>query len=391
MKRLYQAFSDHEIGNYHVKKGTVCEDSSIHYCDPEKKYIVASICDGHSPDLCFRSYKGSEFGCRVAKEELTAFFDAYCDADEEEKKAFLENPDYAIKRLKQAVVLKWRDYVHGDLEENPIKPEEWALLKEKEREVYQSGQHLEEIYGATFLAAGLCDDFYILMHIGDGMVITVKNKGNYLKEIPDDPRSQYGSPESLCDNDLLTRAEAFRVNIFTDNNPEAVFLSSDGIEDSAEWLRIKLEFRTLMERFIQNIPEEIDQLPMEVNEEQNAFLKKEVTYYTLAGNGAEDDCSLAGFYLVENPIPEVVMTEEEEKEWKEYRAMMEERKAQKAAGTQTNGKEWNQYSEFNNDNDGEFGLNAQVNTIGDTESQKNESDNMEDEDLGELPDPSKKA
>ena len=71
----YQAFSAFVQGGSHKDKDKPCEDWAAHYNDPQGRFCLAVICDGHSDSSCFRSERGSRLGCRAVTEEMAAWFE----------------------------------------------------------------------------------------------------------------------------------------------------------------------------------------------------------------------------------------------------------------------------------------------------------------------------
>lgn len=293
-----KTFADHEMGYSHVKNGTLCEDYAASYEDASSRFFICVACDGHSDNNCFRSAKGAKFGCESAVEVLRKFFELLHADDTQE--TFIDK--LAEDRLKKSIKQLWDCKVMDDINKNPITDEELRPLTEKVRNYYQAGKGLLNIYGATFLAVAISDDYCIALHIGDGVMLLVNTDGTYYDPLPIDEKSDMGSPASLCDNDLFTRKNAFR-SIILNSIPIAAVVSSDGIGDSLDQYQFMERIHGLVTKFSEL--EDGAEFSHKFNAKQEAYLKSFVEYYTKMGNGVEDDCSLAGIYNGYEVMPPV--------------------------------------------------------------------------------------
>lgn len=293
----YRTFSGYHKGYSHVKNDKDCEDYAMSYSDPEGRYYICAACDGHSDNNCFRSAKGAQYGCESAVEVLRRFFDLYYE--EEEKQSFSKETE---DRLRRSIKQCWENKVEKDITDYPLTPEELAPLSERVQKIYESKRGLNNIYGATFLAAAICEDFFVALHIGDGILLCVDSEGKYEEPLAEDPKSETGAPASLCDKDLFSREEAFRIK-FSTEIPQAVVVSSDGIGDCMDMLQFREFFRDLAEKF-ESMGEHGSGLA-ELNERQKSYLGSCLKYWGDKGHGAEDDCSLAGIYDYSRSIPAV--------------------------------------------------------------------------------------
>lgn len=300
----YRAFGDYRKGYAHVKNGSGVEDYADSYNDPQGRYYIGVICDGHSDKNCFRSGAGARFGCESAIEILKRFFELYYAQNPEERKI----PEAGMERLKRSIKLSWDRKVMADIQAHPLEEENLQLLTDRVRKIYESGQGLLNIYGATFLAVALCEDFFLAMHIGDGAVLCADADGNYYNPMPLDAKSETGAPASLCDTDLFTRENAFRI-VITEKLPMLATVSSDGIEDCMDALEYKRLTGSLLRR-LQNDEAE-GQASGELNEKQKRYFGSCLEYYADKGHGAEDDCSLAVIYKLDEPVPEIRIPHEE--------------------------------------------------------------------------------
>lgn len=314
MRQLdYRAFSDYEKGYSHIQHGMNCEDFAANTfgmsCgETGKPYWIAAACDGHSDKNCFRSETGARFGCESALETLERFFQQYLTQPDEERN-ILEAHQRYLARLRRSVLCNWHRKVEQDLKEHPLQESELEGLSEKTLSFYRNNKLLENIYGATFLAVGVCEEFFLAMQIGDGIVLAFDEDGICRRPLVPDTKSEMGSPASLCDTDLLSRENAFRCTVEA-GMPVAAVVSSDGIEDSLNFVALRERMWEILKGLRQR--EAPEPSPDELSEQQSEFLKEQVELYTRQGNGAEDDCSLAGFYRLNlSEMPELKLPQEE--------------------------------------------------------------------------------
>lgn len=297
----YRTYGNYTRGYSHEKRGAGAEDYASFFADPEGRYQIAVICDGHSDKNCFRSARGARYGCESAVEQLSKFFDLYCRQTGEGRVL----PEGTVERLKKSIKICWDRKVADDLQKEPMTSEELEPLSERVRNIYLEGKSLSSIYGTTFLAVAVCDDFFLALHIGDGIILAADAEGVFYRPLPEDPKGETGSPASLCDTDLFARENAFRA-ILTKKIPLIATVSSDGIEDCMD----EMTYKRLTESFFRVLSEKEQpgQLWAEPNEEQKKYWQQLLEYYAKKGNGAEDDCSLAAIWDPEQAVPALKLT-----------------------------------------------------------------------------------
>ena len=248
-------------------------------------------------------------GCESAVETLTRFFDLYY---EDNATIDLITPEAEL-RLKRSLKQCWDDKVLADIRNNPITEAEKEPLSERVRSIYEAGRGLLNIYGATLLSVAVCGDAFIALHIGDGVMLCVDQDGTYYEPLPDDEKSETGSPASLCDSDLFSRNNAFR-SLVSPTIPMAVVVSSDGIGDCLD----QLDFMEFTYNLISKLKtmESETVVTSKLNNNQKGYLDSCTAYYSAKGNGVEDDCSISGIYSNENNVPEVkIPLSDAEKMW----------------------------------------------------------------------------
>lgn len=294
----YRTFSDYTKGYAHVKNNTGCEDYALSYTDPQGRYQIGVICDGHSDKNCFRSAKGAQYGAESAIRVLQNFMELYLNREEGEE----IDLEQAQLRIKKSIKQCWDNLAYADITQNPATEEELAPLTDQVRKLYESGKGLLNIYGATFLATAVCEDFFFAMHIGDGEMLCVDAEGNYYDPLPADEKSETGSPASLCDSDLFTRENAFRSGFFKEI-PQIVLVTSDGVGDCMDQLAFKEFVYNLFVKI--GTMEQKEQSAEVLNEAQAKYINSCLTYWADKGHGAEDDCSMAVIYQPRMMVPQV--------------------------------------------------------------------------------------
>ncbi len=234
----YEAFALSVIGESHIIKNTECQDSSGYYSD--KKYKIVVVSDGHGDTACFRSHIGSKLAVRACMEGLlTLVCETEKNSYEKKLKDIIKNRKLQkefCRQLSGGIVTRWNSMVKNHLDENPILDELEKfgaddISGHKLFEEYRKGKHLNHIYGATLIGALITDDFIIALQHGDGKCIFLKKDG-FCEPIPWDDRCIMNITTSLCDVDA---ANSFRYYISSSDDkdlPRAVFVATDGIEDS---------------------------------------------------------------------------------------------------------------------------------------------------------------
>ena len=218
------AFSISVQGASHIKNNKVCQDYSF-YDSYGKKYI-AIVCDGHGGDNYFRSDRGSRFACESAY---------YCI------KTFLENShsklfengsksqrDTMIEQLEKSIIELWNQKIQNDIKQHPFSEDELANVSETAKKKYISGQKVESAYGTTLIAAVVTKSFWFGLQIGDGKCVVLQENGEFFQPIPWNDKCFLNTTTSLCDFDAFNNFRYY----YSENIPVAIYLGSDGIDDS---------------------------------------------------------------------------------------------------------------------------------------------------------------
>ena len=140
---------------------------------------------------------------------------------------------------------EWRRLVkeHWDncLIDNPIVgagEERYKSVSEKYKKRYESddeevvNKYLYTAYGTTFLLCILIDSQILLLQIGDGTCVVLKDDGNFSCPVPPDEDNFLNVVVSLCEENAYHNIRHAIINCRDDSpKPIAVFLSSDGLDD----------------------------------------------------------------------------------------------------------------------------------------------------------------
>jgi len=244
------ALNHSHIGESHVLKGKPCQDASMSWSDGNT--AVAIVSDGHGDPCCFRSDEGSKAAVRVAMARIREFvketplhmFSSFPFTQVAAGEQPADGMGQALRQLILSVVASWDDEVEKDSRENPVIDEE---LEQAEN----SGRHRDEAkeavkafskaggeyydglygcYGCTLMAAVISADCWFAFHIGDGRLLAIDGNGNVSEPVPWDSRCYDNVTTSMCSDNPLSD---FRYCYGGKGAiPDAIFLCSDGLEDS---------------------------------------------------------------------------------------------------------------------------------------------------------------
>lgn len=289
------SFSATETGYNHIKAepSKVCEDASGFYDDDQMHICV--VADGHGSDNYPRTDRGSQFAVDAAIEQIKAFVQKIYNPDpenpeksEKESNELIDNLLYTrfdethlLKYLSRNILMKWREFVEKDVEENPFQEAEMANVSDKYKKRYMpediSERRAEKAYGCTLIAYVVTEKFSFGMQIGDGKCVVIDKDGTVSEPIPWDDNCQMNVTTSICDSDA---SDEFRFFV-TEERPSAVFCGSDGIDDSyANVEEMYALYRSILKIFVEH--------GIEVGKSE---IKEYLPVLTKRGSG--DDVSIA--------------------------------------------------------------------------------------------------
>jgi serine/threonine protein phosphatase PrpC len=283
-------------GESHKATNKICQDYSSIFIDDN--YSIAVVCDGHGGDRYFRSDIGAQMAADVTTECVKEFL-AECSKDVFSgipftQKESLETEingglmqkasrqDNAFRQLFSSIIYRWRECILEHAKTHPLSEHEKESLKQDYIDAFNRQDSSEKNYGCTLMCYVCSNLFWMAFHIGDGKCISFDKDGNYNEPIPWDERCFLNKTTSLCDENAL---DQFRYCYCGDGtHPVAVFLGSDGIDDSFG------ETNNLINFYAQIIK----LLAKSSLEEAQAEL--ESTLPKLSKLGSQDDMSVACIY-----------------------------------------------------------------------------------------------
>lgn len=242
------AFSATEVGYNHTKINKVCEDSSDFY-DDEKMHICV-VADGHGSDNYPRTEYGSRFAVDAAIKSVIEFVNT---AEKEQVINDADNNYGMLNQLARSILRFWYERVEEDYREKPFAEEELEKVSDKYKRRYLSDnleeRKVEKAYGCTLIIYVVTNDYSFGMQIGDGKCVVVDENGQFSEPIPWDDDCQLNVTTSICDDDAI---EEFRFYV-SDKIPSAVFIGSDGIDDSyANEEELYALYRSILKIFIEH-------------------------------------------------------------------------------------------------------------------------------------------
>lgn len=247
MNNNFFAFSATETGYSHTRINKVCEDASDFY-DDEKMHICV-VADGHGSDNYPRTEFGSKFAVDAAIKNVIEFVNT---AEKSQVINDAENNFERMNQLAKSILRSWYESVEEDYNKKPFTEKELEKVSDKYKNRYLSEnieeRKVEKAYGCTLIIYVITDDYSFGMQIGDGKCVLIDENGQFLEPIPWDDDCQLNVTTSICDDDAI---DEFRFYI-SDKMPTAVFIGSDGIDDSyANKEELYALYRSILKIFIE--------------------------------------------------------------------------------------------------------------------------------------------
>ena len=300
----FKAFHMSERGESHLHDGRVCQDSSASFSD--ECGTVAVVSDGHGGCDYVRSQIGSAMACEAAVKNIRRLFENISP------EAFLAEPDMMLTQLEAAIINDWNESVRSHYEANPFTEEELDCVSEKAGAAYFSGHRIERAYGATLIAAAMTRDYWFGIQIGDGKCAAFDEAGICTQPIPWDEKCFLNKTTSICGSDALRDFRHF----YSEKIPTAVFMGSDGIDDSFKNEEDMYDFyKTILYAFsISDYTQAVDEL--------KAYLPR------LSKEGSAADVSMAAWRDMDvlKSVVDKIKAESEEAEESEENKKTEEEK-----------------------------------------------------------------
>ena len=232
-------------GESHKATNKVCQDYSYSKIY-EDNIVVAIVCDGHGGKRYFRSDVGARLAAEITERNLLQFLrnvgndlisnrpftSSGSIATQIELQQFgkADEVTVALRQLFSSIIYEWNTQVSKHALANRLTDEEKNILEVNWIEEFNRGESLEKVYGCTLMCFAQTDKIWLAFHIGDGKCISFDNNGKWSEPIPWDDRCFLNKTTSICDASAL---DEFRYCYCGNGTfPVAIFLASDGIDDS---------------------------------------------------------------------------------------------------------------------------------------------------------------
>lgn len=244
MKDLYRFC----VGDSHIKTCKPCQDyarsASNEFCS------MAIVSDGHGGERYFRSNIGSEYAVKITRNAIEEFVKEMNNQEAclFEHKAFTtsesdtektnEKINQALRWLFSSIICQWNIAITEHALNNGLTKWELEHVEEKyltefENKRKETDSTFEKTYGCTLMAYVHTSSYWFAFQIGDGKCVFLTQSNGKIecnKSIPWDERCFLNKTTSLCDSQAI---DGFRFCYQGDGNfPMAVFLGSDGLDDT---------------------------------------------------------------------------------------------------------------------------------------------------------------
>ena len=231
-------------GESHKAFNKECQDYSLTWQNEDKNITIAVVCDGHGSDSYFRSAVGARLAAEITKEQLLQFI---IDVDSSttlqelfvgqrftaigiQKTVELENKlNSVMRRLFESIYSLWREAITKD-GQRELTDWEKEHVETKYISLLDDNEHVVKVYGCTLMAYVCTSKYWFAFHIGDGKMIMLDSKFEFSQPVPWDEKCFLNKTTSLCESEPIKN---FRFCVEGDGKfPVAVFLGSDGLDDS---------------------------------------------------------------------------------------------------------------------------------------------------------------
>lgn len=277
-------------GESHKATDKPCQDYS--FCQTTVNHTIAIISDGHGGTRYYRSDVGSRLLCEVTARCLYKFVEGIPSTTFSDKPytsvGIGDRMPTVLQQLFGAIVVGWRKAVMEHADRHPLTEDEQAIA------VPQNEHEWEKTYGCTLIATIRTSSYWMAFQIGDGKCVALREDGTPYEPIPWDDRCFLNRTTSICNTDALSCFRCCYDGI--DTAPVAIFLGSDGIDDSFG------EEDNLYNFYVQ--------LAKGFSQDGHEATVKDLaqTLPILSKRGSQDDMSVAGIYdsRIQSLLPQLV-------------------------------------------------------------------------------------
>lgn len=245
MESLYHSCQ----GFSHKSSDKPCQDSS--FASSSDALSMAIVSDGHGGARYFRSDVGSKLLIEITRDSIETFAEGaqkiglfkdcgltQWGVGELDITGKAKTIHSRLNWLVSSIISQWNIAISQHAAENTVSEWEQAnvdprYLQEFEEIRKNPDASLEKTYGCTLMAYVQTPDFWLAFQIGDGKIVffdVADGKLSVAQLIPWDEKCFLNRTTSICDSDAVNE---FRY-AFDGNGhfPTAVFLGSDGIDDT---------------------------------------------------------------------------------------------------------------------------------------------------------------
>ena len=218
----YYQFARSTQGYNHIKANKVCQDAS-----GSRKFEdvnIIAVADGHGSNNYIRTDRGSAFAVSAALSAIEAFIRKAREND----LPTVPDSETDLVQVAKNILAQWYAQVENDIASHPFQAEEMEKVSDKYKQRYASGKYNAKAYGTTLIAVCTTNEGWFGIHIGDGKCVELCADGSISEPIPWDDACEQNITTSICDSDAI---DEFRYVVQKDS-PAAIFIGSDGIDDS---------------------------------------------------------------------------------------------------------------------------------------------------------------
>lgn len=295
---MIESYSFSCQGESHKADNKPCQDASFNAVYDDG-LAIAIVCDGHGGERYFRSDVGAHMATEVIRDSVNTF------VEKVDKTMFVGQPftaeeaitseevvkkqkpiDKAFRQLFSSIIYQWNQKIAEHAANTAVSEWEQEHVPQKYLDELHTSETFEKLYGCTLMVYVQTPDYWFAFHLGDGKCVSFHQDGDlWQMPIPWDERCFLNKTTSLCDSNAINE---FRYCYEGDGQyPMAVFLGSDGIDDSFG------EDPNLVNFYIQVVK-------MLVTEGREATINSiESDLPQLSKIGSKDDMSVAFIYNIE--------------------------------------------------------------------------------------------
>lgn len=310
-----KVFAVSRLGASHIKSGKPCQDYSLKWKNDNGQCQIVIVADGHGGSTYVRSDTGSRLLSEITLANLQSFVTSpYTisllsgkkgkvtarpdgprrmplrpedrseqqiellkqDREFAQQVSALTDVDNAMQQLFRVIHGQWTEAITKDSVQRPFTNEEKAAL---------GNNRIAKAYGSTLMAFVRTPIYWLAFHLGDGKMVAADNYGLWSEPVPWDCNCFLNITTSICQSNPLP---SFRYAFDgTGNFPAAVFLGSDGIDDSWCTTQNLHNFYTSLLEIFHSDEEE--------HKDFNNTVEELAEYLSaLSEKGSRDDMSVAG-------------------------------------------------------------------------------------------------